>query len=95
MNKLDIMKQPSVELLLEEMIKFQPGITTLKLWEVTKEWFGKLVSPGMGVEFDQSLMTLRGKYYCTNQQWYPKGHVAPPKVHGERKPDPRQTRMDW
>ncbi len=95
MNKLDIMKQPSVSLLLEEMIKHQPGITSLKLWETTKEWFGKVVSPGMGAEFDNALRGLRGTYRCTNKQWYPPKHVAPPKVHGPKKDDPKQVRMDW
>ena len=95
MNKLEIMRQPSVETLLEEMIKHQPGITSMKLWETTKEWYGKLVSPAMGIDFDQALLKLRQTYRCTNKQWYPRGHVAPPKVHKAPTPHPKQTRMDW
>jgi hypothetical protein len=95
MNKLEIMKQPSVESLLAEMIKHQPGITSLKLWETTKEWYGKLVNPAMGVEFDQALVKLRQTYRCTNKMWYPPNHVAPPKVHNGPKPHPKQLRMDW
>lgn len=95
MNKLEIMRQPSVETLLEEMIKYQPGITSLKLWETTKEWYGKLVSPAMGIDFDQAMLRLRQTYRCTNKQWYPQGHVAPPKVHEGRASSPKQLRMDW
>jgi hypothetical protein len=95
MNKLEIMKQPSVEFLLREMIRFKPGITTQKLWEVTKEWHGSVVHPGIGMDFDIALGNLRSEFRCTNKQWYPAGHQAPPQSHGPRKEDPRQVRMDW
>jgi hypothetical protein len=95
MNKLEIMKQTSVETLLEEMIKHQPGITSQKLWETTKEWYGKLISPEMGIEFDLALGKLRENYRCTNRQWYTVGHTAPPKVHEGRAANPKQLRMDW
>jgi hypothetical protein len=95
MNKLEIMRQTSVATLLEELIKHQPGITSARLWETTKEWYGKLVSSAMGIEFDQALLGLRSEFRCTNKQWYPKGYVGEAKVHGEKKQDERQLRMDW
>jgi hypothetical protein len=95
MNKADIMRQPTVEALLEESIKSKPGITSMKLWEVTKEWHGKVFHAAMGVEFDQALRKLRDTYRCTNKQWYPPRHSAEAKVHGPKKDDPRQVRMDW
>lgn len=97
MNKLTVMKQPSVETLLEEMIKFQPGITVQRLWETTKEWYGKTVHQGMALEFDMALGTLlrQGQFHCTGKRCYPKGHTAPPSPHSGAKVDPRQVRMDW
>jgi hypothetical protein len=91
MNKDEIKKLTSVHLVIEEMIRHQPGITSLKLWDVCKDWNHKLVA----YDFDAALSSLRGRFRCTNKQWYPPGHVAPPKVHSGPKPDPRQTRMDW
>lgn len=95
MNKLEIMKQPTIARLLEELIRHQPGITSARLWETTKEWHGRLVDPAMGVEFDNALLGLRREFRCTNKQWYPRGHVGAMKLHGEKKQDPRQVRMDW
>lgn len=40
MNKKDIMRQSSMETLLEEMIRFKPGVTSDRLFQVTKEWAG-------------------------------------------------------
>ena len=95
MNKLAIMRQPSVQTLLEEMIKFQPGITTTRLWETTREWAGKIASRASVQEFERELEILRiaKDYRCTNKQWYPAGHVAPPKLCSGPKGDPRQLRM--
>jgi len=94
MTKLQIMSQPSVQILLEEMIKHKPGITTQRLWETTKEWYGK-VRDGAGLDFDMALMALVGKYRCTNKQWYPIGHIGEPVPSSGKKEDPRQVRMDW
>ncbi len=97
MNKLEIMKQRTVDILLAEMIKHQPGITVERLWQTTKEWYGKTVHQGMALEFDMALGQLlrTGGFHCTNKRCYPKGHIAPPQVHTGPKPDPRQVRMDW
>jgi hypothetical protein len=94
MTKLEIMKQPSVQTLLEEMIRHKPGISTQRLWETVKEWNGK-VREGAGVEFDMALMEIRDKYRCTNKQWYPIGHIGEPVASSGKKEDPRQVRMDW
>ena len=97
MNKLEIMKQRTVDILLAEMIKHQPGITVTRLWETAKEWYGKTSHQGMALEFDMALGQLlrTGDFHCTNKRCYPKGHVAPPQPHSGSKPDPRQVRMDW
>jgi len=97
MNKLEIMRQKSVDILLAEMIRHQPGITVQRLWETTKEWYGKTVHQGMALEFDMSLGQLlrTGEFHCTNKRCYPKGYVAEAKVSTGAKIDPRQVRMDW
>lgn len=97
MNKLDIMRQKSVDILLAEMIRFQPGITVQRLWETTKEWYGKTVHQGMALEFDMSLGQLlrSNEFHCTNKRCYPRGHKAEPKVATGPKSDARQVRMDW
>lgn len=95
MNKRDIMRQPTIQILLEEMIKFQPGITTMKLWEATREWAGKIASRASVAEFENELAQLRnaGGYRVTGKQWYPAGYIAVPARKGPPKEDPRQTRM--
>lgn len=97
MNKLEIMKQRTVDILLAEMIKHQPGISVQRLWETTKEWYGKTTHQGMALEFDMALGQLlrTGEFHCTNKRCYPKLHVAPPQPHSGPKSDPRQVRMDW
>ena len=94
MNKADVMKQPSMEILLEELIKFSPGITSDKLYTHAKDWHGKLWYHSMTTNFEWALSDLREKgYRVTNKQWYPQGHQATPKPKGPSKEDPRQTRM--
>ncbi len=91
MNKLQVMAQKSIDMLLAMCVEDKPGITSEALWKVAKDWDHKCTA----WEFDQALATLHGKYRVTNKQWYPIGHVAEPKRKGEGKVDPRQVRMDW
>lgn len=79
MNKLEIMRQKSVAILLAEMIKHQPGISVQRLWDTTKEWYGKTSHQGMALEFDLELGTLlkSGEFHCTNKRCYPAKHEAP------------------
>lgn len=94
MNKKDIMRQSSMEILLEEMVKHKPGITSQRLYDTVKEWAGKHFVSAQ--EFDDALSGLRDRgYRVTNCQWYPAGYVAEPKLKGPPKEDPRHTRMDW
>lgn len=91
MNKLHIMKQPSLEALIVWCIESSPGITSERLWSIAKEWDHKL----LGCDFDESLARARHKFRCTNKKWYPAGYKAEPKVSTGKKEDPRQVRMDW
>jgi len=91
MNKLEIMRQKSIDDLLAAMIEHKPGVTSEALWRVAKDWDGKM----RAWEFDQALAGMLAKYRVTNKQWYPIGHVAEPKRKEGPKPDPRQVRMDW
>ncbi len=91
MNKLQIMSQRSIDILLSSLVDEKPGITSERLHCVAKDWDHKLTA----WEFDQALVNLRKSYRVTNKQWYPPGYEAPPKVHTGAKVDPRQTRMDW
>jgi hypothetical protein len=91
MNKLEIMKQSSLDVLLAELVRDSPGITSERMWSISKDWDHKL----LGWEFDAALVTLRREYRCTNKKWYPPFYEAEPKVSTGSKVDPRQTRMDW
>lgn len=91
MNKLLIMKQPSLEALIDWCIEHSPGITSERLWAVAKDWDHKL----LGFEFEDALASAREKYRCTSKKWYPPNHKAEPKVSTGKKEDPRQVRMDW
>ena len=96
MNKKDIMRQSSMEKLLEEMVKHQPGVTSQKLFDVAKEWAGKSWGQADTFHFDEVLRKLLAKgYRCTNKQWYPKGYVAARDPKGPPKEDKRQLRIDW
>jgi len=96
MNKKDIMRQPTMEAVVVEMIRHKPGVTSARLFETAKEWAGKSWSASDTHDFDALLGKLRrGDFRCTNQQWYEKGHVAQRDPHGPPKVDPRQLRMDW
>lgn len=91
MNKLAIMKQSSLDMLLVELVKDAPGITSERLWTIAKDWDHKLLA----WEFDVALAKLREAFRCTNKKWYPPFYKAEPKVSTGSKVDPRQTRMDW
>lgn len=94
MNKKDIMRQASMETVVVEMIRHQPGVTSNRLFETAKEWAGKSWSAGDTADFDALLVKLRlGDFRCTNKQWYEKGHVSERKLQGPSKADPRQARM--
>lgn len=96
MNKKEIMRQSSMGILLREMVKHQPGITSNRLFETAKEWAGKRWDFGDTLEFDDELGKMRAEgFRVTNQQWYEKGYVADPRRKGASKEDPRQVRMDW
>ncbi len=96
MNKKEIMRQTSMEILLKEMIRHKPGITSARLFDTAKEWAGKSWGQSDTFEFEDTLKRLRvGDFRCTNKQWYEKGHVAAKEPHGPSKTDPRQLRMDW
>ena len=96
MNKKDIMRQSSMELLIIEMIRHKPGVTSERLFQAAKEWAGKSWGHSDTVQFDAALEQLRqGDFRVTNKQWYPKGHEAARDPHGPPKVDPRQLRMDW
>lgn len=96
MNKKDIMRQASMEKLMEEMVKHQPGVTTNRLFETAKDWAGKSWEPEDVFRFEETLRSLLAREYrCTNKQWYPKGHVAARDPKGPPKEDKRQLRMDW
>lgn len=94
MSKLLRMKQETVEALLRYSIEHEPGVTSTKLFEYTKEWYGKVWDIKFTWQFDQALDKIRREgYRVTNKQWYPAGHKAEPKRRGPAKEDPRQTRM--
>lgn len=94
MSKLERMRQESIEQLLRWCIDHEPGVTSLRLFEYTKEWYGKVWSSASTADFERALGALHTSgYRCTNKQWYPKGHTAEPKRRGPAKEDPRQTRM--
>ncbi len=96
MNKKDIMRQPSMEAVVVESIKFNPGVTSTRLFETAKEWAGKSWNAGDTASFESILKRCRESgFRCTNKQWYPKGHLAEKAPHGPPKSDPRQIRMDW
>jgi hypothetical protein len=111
MNKKDIMRQSSMETLLQEMIRHKPGITSARLFEAAKEWAGcsKEEEPDEEGkpprrqwtvkdtwEFEGILAGLIADgFICTNKQWQEKGFVAAKDPHGPPKTDPRQLRMDW
>jgi hypothetical protein len=93
-NKLDRMKPPSMEALLQQCVEREPGVTSARLFEYAREWHGKLWSQGLTGDFERQLLAMRnGGYRCTNKQWYPQGHTAEPERRGPSKDDPRQTRM--
>lgn len=72
MNKKDIMRQPSMESLLESLVQESPGVTSQKLYDAVKAWAGKSWENSDLHKFDAELMALRGKgYRCTNKKWYP------------------------
>jgi hypothetical protein len=91
MNKLEIMKQSSLDILLVELVKDSPGITSERLWSISKEWDHKLLA----WEFDSALVKLCESFRVTNKKWYPPHFKADPEVHTGAKVDARQTRMDW
>lgn len=94
MNKLDRMKAPSVDILLRHCVDHEPGVTSARLFEYTKEWYGKLWTQGATRDFERALAGMLSQgYRCTNKQWYVAGHQAQPKRRGPAKEDPRQTRM--
>lgn len=94
MSKLERMRQPSINTLVKWCVDSNPGVTSDKLYEYAKEWYGKLWGYGNTADFEAALQALReGGYRCTNKQWYPAGYVAEPKVRGPGKEDPRQLRM--
>ena len=94
MSKLERMGQSSVDTLLRWCVDHQPGVTSAKLFEYTKEWYGKLWSRGHTADFERALASMLSEgYRCTNKLWYPAGHKAAPKLRGPVHEDPRQTRM--
>lgn len=107
MNKKEIMRQTSMEILLKEMIRHKPGITSARLFETAKEWAGcseEAERTGEGRlwtikdtwEFDGILAGLIADgWICTNKQWQEKGYTEPKAPKVPPKTDPRQLRMDW
>ena len=94
MNKLNRMKATSMEILLQQCVEDEPGVTSARLFEYAREWYGKLWTQGLTVDFERQLFSMVGNdYRVTNKQWYPAGHKADPKRRGPAKEDPRQTRM--
>lgn len=93
-EKSERMRQSSIETLVQWCVDYHPGITSQRLFEYSKEWYGKLWDLVHTSEFERALVRLREQgYRCTNKQWYPKGHKDTPKPRGPAKEDPRQTRM--
>lgn len=81
MNKVEIMRQPTLVTLLKEMTTHQPGITSQRLFDVAKEWDHKLKAH----EFESGLDELRATgYRVTNKRWYPAGHSAPQSPNGSK-----------
>lgn len=94
MIKLYRMKQDTVAALLRYSVENEPGVTSARLFEYTKEWYGKLWGLGCTHDFECELAKMRSEgYRVTNKQWYPAGHKAEPKRRGPSKEDPRQMRM--
>ncbi len=94
MNKLDRMRQPSIDILLRWCVDHQPGITSLRLFEYTKEWYGKVWFQASTHDFERALLSMRSEgYRVTNKQWYPQGFVGEAHPRGPVKSDPRQLRM--
>ncbi len=91
MNKLDMMSQKTIDLLLAYCIEDKPGVTSEALWRAVKEWDHKCTV----WEFETALGAARSKFRCTNKQWYPIGHKSEPKRSTGKAADPRRTRMDW
>ncbi len=86
MDKKEIMRQASMEVLLMEMIRHKPGITSARLCDTAKEWAGRSWGQSDTFEFEDTLERLRaGDFRCTNKQWYEKGHVATKEPHGPSK----------
>jgi hypothetical protein len=71
-----MMSRPDIQTLLEYCIDHDPGITTQKLFEYTKEWYGGtnrqvLWSLAQTIDFERALTLLRNKgFRCTNKNWY-------------------------
>lgn len=94
MSKLHRMNQSTVDALLRYSVNHEPGITSTRLFEYTKEWYGKLWTPVATSDFERALSEMLAEgYRVTNKQWYHKDHRAEPKRRGPAKEDPRQTRM--
>lgn len=91
MNKLQVMKQPSLDHLLDWAITESPGIASERLWTISRDWDHKLLA----CDFDDALGRAREKFRCTNKKWYPPHFKAEPKISTGKKEDPRQVRMDW
>ncbi len=70
MNKMEIMRQKSVDILLKEMIRSEPGVDSAKLWKTAKTWDSNLSAH----EFDSELAKLHGDFRVTSKRWYPRGH---------------------
>lgn len=85
MNKVEIMRQPTLVTLLQEMTTHQPGISSQRLFDVAREWDSKLKTH----EFEGGLEELRTTgYRVTNKRWYPAGHSAPPQSQNGSKARP-------
>lgn len=94
MSKLYRMKQDTVGALLRYSVENEPGVTSARLFEYTKEWHGKVWDLKFTWDFERELAKMLSEgYRVTNKQWYPAGHKAEPKRRGPSKEDPRQTRM--